>query len=105
MPTINSTLEIPLDPDGKPRERGEDSPTPDIKILGTTAFDHLLAGDETLETFALQIGECSELLGATMEVTTLENAGEIETINPKCWTSEQGAAAIVAAEERPGIFE
>jgi len=32
-PTINSTSEIPVDPDGKPRESGEDSPTPDIETL------------------------------------------------------------------------
>jgi hypothetical protein len=94
-----------MDPDGKPRESGEDSPTPDIEILGATAFDDLLASDETIETFALRIGECSGLLGATMEVTTLGNPGEIETINPKRWTSEQGAAAVVAAEERPRILE
>jgi len=88
MPTINSTTEIPVDPNGKPREGGEDSPTPDIEILGETAFDDLLASDETIETFALRIGECSGLLGAVMEVTTLEDPGEIETINPKRWTSE-----------------
>ena len=69
-PTINTTSEIPVDPDGKPRESGEDSPTPDIEILGATACDDLLASDETIETFALRIGECSGLLGATMEVTT-----------------------------------
>jgi len=33
MPTINLTSEIPVDPDGKPWESGEDSPTPDIEIL------------------------------------------------------------------------
>jgi hypothetical protein len=36
-----------------------------------------------------------------MEVTALEDPGEIETINRKRWTSEQGAAAVVAAEEEP----
>jgi hypothetical protein len=35
----------------------------------------------------------------------LENPGEIETINPKCWMSEQGAAAVVAAEEDIRILE
>jgi hypothetical protein len=85
--TINSTSEIPVDPDGQPRESGEDSTTPDIEILGATAFEYLLASDDTIEIFALRIGECSGLLGATMEVTTLENTGEIETINPKRWTS------------------
>jgi len=99
MPTINSMSEISVDPDGERRESGEDSPTRDIEILGATAFDDLLASDETIETFAIQIGECSGLLGATMEVTTLEDPGEIETVNQKRRTSEQGAAAVVVAEE------
>ena len=80
-PTINSTSEIPVDPDGKPTDCGEDSPTPDIEILGATAFDDLLASDQTIQTFALRIVECSGLLGATMVVTTLEDPGVIETIN------------------------
>jgi len=45
------------------------------------------------------IREYSTASGATMEVTTLEDPGEIETFNPKRWTSEQGAAAVVAAEQ------
>jgi len=93
-PTINSMSETAVNPNGKPRESGEDSSTTDIEILGATAFDDLSASDETIETFGLQIGECSGLLGATMEVTTLEHPGEIETINPKRWTSEQGAVAV-----------
>jgi hypothetical protein len=52
-PTINSTSEFPVDPNGQPRESSEDSPTPDIGILGATAFDDLLASDESIETFAL----------------------------------------------------
>ena len=101
VPTINPTSEIAVDPNGKRTESGEDSPTPDIEILGATAFDDLSASDETIETFALRSGECSGLLGATMEVTTLEDPGEIETMNPKRWTSEQGAAVVVAVEEEP----
>jgi hypothetical protein len=104
-PTINSTSEIPVDPDGKPRESGEDSPTPNMEILEATTFDDLLPSNETIETDALHIGECSGLLGATMEVTTLENPGEIETINPKRRTSEQGAAAVVVAAVRPWILQ
>jgi hypothetical protein len=104
-PMFISMSEIPLDPDGKPRESGEDSPAPDIEILRATAFDDLLASDETIETFALRIGECSGLPGATMVFTTLENPGDIETINPNRWTSEQGAAGEVAAEEHPQIHE
>jgi hypothetical protein len=42
-----------------------------------------------------------------MELTTLEDPGEIETTNPKLWTSKQGAAVVVVAEEEPhsGILE
>jgi len=40
-----------------------------------------------------------------MEVTALENAGEIETINPKRQTSVKGAAPVVAAEERPWMLK
>jgi len=98
-------LEISVDPDGKPTESGEDSPTRDIEILRATAFDDLLASYGTIEIFALRIGECSGLLGATMEVTTLDNPGEIDTSDPKHWTSEKGAAAVVAAEKRPRILE
>jgi hypothetical protein len=106
-PTINSTSEIPVDPDGQPMERIEYSPTPDIEILRATAFDDLFASDETIETLALRIGECSGLLGATMEVTTLEDPGEIESINQKRGTTKQGAAAVLAAAEDPhsGILE
>jgi hypothetical protein len=86
-------------------DSGENSPTPDIEILRATAFDDLLASHETIETFALRIAECSGLPGATIEVTTFENPGEIGTINPKRWTSEQGAAAVVAAEEHPRILQ
>jgi len=89
----------------KPKEGGEDSPTLDIEIFGATVFDDLLASDETIDTLALPIGERSGLLGGTMEVTTLGNPGKIEITNPKRWTSEQGAAAVVAAEEHPHILE
>jgi len=42
-----------------------------------------------------------------MQVTTLRDPGEIETIYPKRWTSEQGTAAVVTAEEEPhsGIID
>jgi len=78
-PTINSMSEILVDPDGKPRRRSEDSPTPDIEILGATTLDNLSARDETIKTFALPIGERSGLLGATVEVTNSEDPGEIKT--------------------------
>jgi hypothetical protein len=105
MPTINSMSEILVDRDGKPTESGKDSATPEIEILGPTAFNHLLASHETIETFTLRIGECSGLLGATTEVTTLENPGEIETINSKRRTSDHGAVVVVLAEEYPQTLE
>jgi hypothetical protein len=52
-------------------ERDEYTPAQDIENLGATVFDDLLAGEEIIEAFALQIGECTGLLGATMEITTL----------------------------------
>jgi len=82
-PMMNSTSDIPTVSDGKPRERGEDSSTPDIEILGATAFYDLITSNETIKIFSLRIGECSWLLVLTMEVTTLEGPGENETINPK----------------------
>jgi len=107
MRTINPMSEIPMDPDGTPSESCANCPNPDIEILGASRFDNLIVCDETIETFALRNGECSGLLGATMEFTTLEGPGEIETINPKCWTSGQGATAVIAAEAEPhsGILE
>jgi len=52
-------------------EHDEDTPAPDMELVGATAFDDLLAGEEIIEAFALQIGECTGLLGASMEITTL----------------------------------
>jgi len=40
-----------------------------------------------------------------MEVTTVGNPSDIETLNPKRWTSEQKAAEVVAATEHPWILE
>jgi len=67
-------------------ERDEDTPAPDIELLGATAFDDLLAGEEVVEAFALRIGECTGLLGATMEITTL--SGE----KPRRWTRRAGSS-------------
>ena len=77
-----------MDPDRIPMVSGEDSSTADIEILGATTWDDLLACDENIETLTLPIGECSVQLGPTIKVTTFDNPGEIETINPKCWTRE-----------------
>ena len=43
-------------------ERDEDTPAPDIELVGATAFDDLLAGEEVVEAFALRIEECTGLL-------------------------------------------
>ena len=58
-PMINSTSELPGDVDGKPRVSREDSPTPDIEILGETTCNDLLPTNVTIETFALRLGHCS----------------------------------------------
>ena len=99
MLTMDSTLEIHVDPDGNARESSEVSPTPDIEILEVISFNDQLASDETVETFTLRIGECSGLLRATMKVTTLKIPGEIKTLNPKGWVSKEGAVAVLTAGE------
>jgi len=43
---------------------------PDIQILGATAFDNLLASDQVIWTFFLRVGDCTRLLGATVEGIT-----------------------------------
>ena len=68
-------------------ERGEDTPAPDIQLLGATAFANLLASDEVAEAFALRIGERTSLLGATAGTTTL--AGE----KPTRWTQQAGSSS------------
>ena len=68
---------------------------PDILILGATTFDDQLASEEVVWTFFLRVGVRIGLLGVTVESIS---SGEIGT---RHWTGEQGAAAVVAAEERP----
>jgi len=78
-------------------ERGEGTtnvdPPPDIQLLGATTFDHLLASEEVVEAFAIQLGECQGLLGASLEGIS-EGEG-----NPRMLNAWVGAAAVVAAEE------
>jgi len=69
---------------------------PTIQTPRATAFDDLLASDEVIAAFALWIGECPGLLGATLEHITLDSAGNTDQ-NAGC--DEQGAAAVVAAED------
>ena len=68
---------------------------PDIQILGANAFDDQLASEEVVWTFFLRVGVRIGLLGLTLESIS---SGEIGT---RHWTGEQGAAAVVAAEEHP----
>jgi len=82
MMTINLPSEIPADPDRKSKESDQDNPTQDMETPRATAFDALLASNDTIETFTLRIGECSRLMGADMEVTTSDDPGQIETLNP-----------------------
>jgi hypothetical protein len=65
----------------------------DISILGNNAFIAQLASEEVIWTFFLSVGGCIVLLGVTGETIP---SGDIGT---RCWTGEQGALAVVAAEE------
>jgi len=66
---------------------------PDILILGANAFDDLLASEQVVWTFFLRVGDYTGLLGVTMETISSNEIGS------RHWTCEQGAAAVVAAEE------
>ena len=43
---------------------------PDIQILRATAFDDLLTSEQVVGTFFLSVGDCTGLLGATVEGIT-----------------------------------
>jgi hypothetical protein len=43
---------------------------PDIQILGATAFEDLLANGQVVGTLFLRVGDCTVLLGATVEHIT-----------------------------------
>jgi len=43
---------------------------PHIQILRATAFDDLLASEQVIGTFFLIVGDCTGLLGATVEGIT-----------------------------------
>jgi hypothetical protein len=76
----------PPDAHQKLPQRDEDTPAPGMALLGTTACDDHLAGEEVVEAFALRIGECTGLLGATIEITTL--SGE----KPRRWVRRAGSS-------------
>jgi len=98
MPNGAQRAKIPEADNASPLpERGEGNtnvdPPPDIQQLGATGFDHLLASEEAVEAFAIRLGECQGLLGASLEGIT-EGEG-----NPRMLTARAGAAAVVATEE------
>jgi hypothetical protein len=66
---------------------------PDISIVGTNAFDDQLASEQVVWTFLLRVEVRIGLLAVTVESIT---SGAIGT---RHWTGEQGAAAVVAADE------
>jgi hypothetical protein len=43
---------------------------PDIQILRATSFDDLLASEQVVGIFFLRVGDCTGLLGATVEGIT-----------------------------------
>jgi len=69
---------------------------PGIQTLRATAFDDLLTSIEVVIAFALQTGECTGLLGVTLEDITFDSPGDTD---PSAGRYEQRAAAVVAAEE------
>jgi hypothetical protein len=68
----------------------------DISILGIDAFDNQLASEKVVWTFCLGVGVHIGLLGVIVESICSREIGT------RHWTGKQGAAAVVAAEERPG---
>jgi len=66
-----------------------------IETLSATAFGDLLGSEEVAGAFALRIEDCIGLLGAKVEWT--DKKGEY----PRMLDERAGAAAVVAAEERP----
>jgi len=91
-PRDGEKSEIPMaDPTRTSPGRGH--APPNIELLGATAFVDLLASDEVDQAFALRIGDCTGLLGATLGGTSGEK------ILRSAGSDEQGAEAVVAAEE------
>jgi len=80
---IGLNLEFPVDPDAKSSESGDDSPHPDIELLGAIAFDDQSADVVIIQTFSPQISSCGGQLKVTMKVISLEDQEEIETINTR----------------------
>jgi len=71
---------------------------PDIQILGANAFDNLLASEEVVWTFFRRVGDCTGLLGVTVEIIS---SGEIGT---RHWKGKQGAAAAAVTKRHPRVY-
>jgi hypothetical protein len=92
VPGDGEKSEIPM-ADTTRTSPGRGHAPPNIELFGATAFVDLLASDEVDQAFALRIGDCTGLLGATLGGTSGEK------ILRSGGRDEQGAAAVVAAEE------
>lgn len=69
---------------------------PDIQTLRATTFDDPLAREEVVAAFALRIGECTGLLGVTLEGITLDSLGNTD---PSAARVEQGAEEVFALQQ------
>jgi len=61
---------VPGSTDGEEECSEGGSGLSDIQILRASAFDHPLASKQDVGTFFLRVGDCTGLLGATMEAIT-----------------------------------
>jgi len=91
-PRDGEKLEFPL-ADTTRTSAGRGHAPPNIELLGVTASVELPASDEVDQAVALQIEDCTGLLGATLGGTSGEK------IHRSAGRDEQGAAAVVAAAE------
>jgi hypothetical protein len=67
----------------------------DIQTLQATALDDPLAREEVVAAFALRIGECTGLLGATLGSITFNSLGNTD---PRARWVKQGAAEVFMAQ-------
>jgi len=67
--------------------------TPDMQLLGATAFDHLVAGGQVVEGFTIRVRECQWFLESSLEGIT-KGEGNTRILNVRA-----GAMAGVVAEE------
>jgi hypothetical protein len=70
-------LEIADNPTVLQWQRANNSPMPAKPTIRVTIFDKIVAGDNTIFIFGNILGECCGLLEARIQVTTVDNLGEI----------------------------